>query len=75
MTTKDAKELSKAKNAYLKADKALQKRILELNDIIAEYGSKMQQQLPKLETMPKTVATYKSLTCLLYTSPSPRDRG
>lgn len=62
MTTKDAKELSKAKNAYLKADKALQKRILELNDVIAEYGSKMQQRLPKLETMPKTVATYKSLT-------------
>ena len=62
MTTKDAKELGKAKNAYLKADKALQKRILELNDIITEYGSKMQQQLPKLENMPKTVATYQSLT-------------
>lgn len=62
MTANTTKELIKAKNTYLKANKALQKRILALNDIMAGSGAKMLTQLPKITTMPQTVTTYQTVT-------------
>ena len=47
----------------------------ELKDRVTHIEKVIENYMPKDATLQKTVTDAMNYTCLLYTSPSPRDRG